>query len=115
MILAYYFTFKIMNLKNIIMKTLLKSKLVLFMIVAGLACSCKKNENTSTDTYTNEVDTTQTTIDSVNTTVDTTTTNSGTNGTTGATGEGSTGSGAAGTTQKGNTNLNDSTTTTPKR
>jgi hypothetical protein len=102
-----------MNLKNIIMKTLFKSKLALLVLAAGLAFSCKKNEPAPVDTY--DVDTTQTTVDSVNTTVDTATVNSGTNGTTGATGEGSTGSGAAGTTQKGNTNLNDSTkTTTPK-
>jgi hypothetical protein len=105
-----------MNLKSFIMKTLFKSKLALLVLLTGLAFSCKKNENTTTDGYTNDVDTTQTTVDSVNTTVDSTTVNSGTNGTTGATGEGSTGSGSAGTTQKGNTNLNDSTTTTtPKR
>jgi hypothetical protein len=105
-----------MNLKSCIMKTLSKSKLALLVLLAGLAFSCKKNETTTTDGYTNDVDTTQTTVDSVNTTVDSTTVNSGTNGTTGATGEGSTGSGAAGTTQKGNTNLKDSaTTTTPKR
>ncbi|MNQ47183.1 hypothetical protein D3C85_610190 [compost metagenome] len=98
------------------MKTLFKSKLALLVLLTGLAFSCKKNETVPADDYTNDVDTTQTTIDSVNTTIDTTTVNSGTNGTTGATGEGSTGSGAAGTTQKGNTNLNDSTTTTtPKR
>jgi hypothetical protein len=104
-----------MNLKSFIMKTLFKSKLALLVIVAGLAFSCKKNDTVPADGM-NDVDTTQTTVDSVNTTVDTTTTNSGTNGTTGATGDGSTGSGAAGTTQKGNTNLNDSTTTTtPKQ
>lgn len=107
---------KIMNFKSIIMKTLSKSKLALFVLLAGLAFSCKKNETAPADNYSNDVDTTQTTVDSVNTTVDSTKVNSGTNGTTGATGEGSTGSGAAGTTQKGNTNLNDSTTTTtPKR
>lgn len=104
------------ELKLFIMKTLFKTKLAVLGMVVVLAFSCKKNETNSTEIYTNEVDTTETTIDSVNTTIDTTTANSGTNGTTGATGKGSTGSGAAGTTQKGNTNLNDSAATpTPKR
>jgi hypothetical protein len=98
------------------MKTLLKSKAALLVIMAGLAFSCKKNETAPADNYGNNTDSTETTIDSLDTSIDTTTTNTGTNGTTGATGAGSTGSGAAGTTQKGNTSLNDSaTTTTPNR
>lgn len=98
------------------MKTLFKSKMMLLVLLAGLAFACKKNENVPAEDYPSEIDTTQTAVDSVNTSIDSTSVNSSTNGTTGATGEGSTGSGAAGTTQKGNTNLNDSTTTTtPKR
>jgi hypothetical protein len=96
------------------MKTLIKSKLALLVIAAGLAFSCKKNETAPTDGY--GADTTMTAVDTANTTVDSTTVNSGTNGTTGATGEGSTGSGAAGTTQQGNSSVRtDSTTTTTPR
>ncbi|WP_264538202.1 hypothetical protein [Flavobacterium sp. N1736] len=98
------------------MRTQIKLKAALFILLAGLSFSCKKNENAPADNYTNEADTTQETIDSVGTTPDTTSANSSTNGTTGATGEGSTGSGAAGTTQKGNTSVRtDSTATASKK
>jgi len=98
------------------MKTLFRSRAALLIIVAGLAFSCKKNDNAPADNYTGEGDSTETTIDSVDTSIDTTTTNTGTNGTTGATGEGSTGSGAAGTTQKGNNSVRtDSTANAPKQ
>jgi hypothetical protein len=101
------------------MKTLLRSKAALLIIVAGLAFACKKNETAPADNY-NETDTTQTTVDSVETTIDSTTTNSGTDmgasgsGTTGA--SGATGSGAAGTTQSGTSGSTaDTTTTAPRR
>jgi len=59
------------------MKTLIKSKLVLLVILTVLSFSCKKNETVPADTYT---DSTETTIDSVTTPIDTTTINVDTTG-----------------------------------
>jgi hypothetical protein len=55
------------------MKTSIKTKLALVVVLAGLAFSCKKNEPVPADTA-YEVDSTETTIDSVQTPIDTTTT-----------------------------------------
>jgi len=91
------------------MKTLFKSKIVLFLLFGGLLFSCKKADGSNTGDSANDTITTET-IDTVSSVSDSTTVNSATNGTTGATGEGSTGSGSAGTTQKGNSSLNTDST-----
>ncbi|WP_276381171.1 hypothetical protein [Flavobacterium sp. H4147] len=53
------------------MKTLLKTKIALLLVLAGLAFSCKKNETTNTDSYEN--DSISNTVDTVGPEVDTTT------------------------------------------
>lgn len=53
------------------MKTLIKSKIALLLILAGLSFSCKKNDTVPAETT---YDSTDTTVDSINATVDTTTT-----------------------------------------
>ncbi|WP_281233065.1 hypothetical protein [Flavobacterium gelatinilyticum] len=53
------------------MKTLLKTKIALLILLAGLAFSCKKNETTTTDSYEN--DSIQNTVDTIGPEVDTTT------------------------------------------
>ncbi|TPG33908.1 hypothetical protein [Flavobacterium pectinovorum] len=92
------------------MKTI-RIKIVLAIVVAGLALSCKKNETAPTD-YNKSADSTTTQIDTVGPNSDTTSVGAGT---TGATGEGSTGSGSAGTTQKGNTTVKTDSTSTNGR
>jgi len=53
------------------MKTLLRTKIALLLVLAGLAFSCKKNETTNTDSYEN--DSISNTVDTVGPEVDTTT------------------------------------------
>ncbi|QSW88741.1 hypothetical protein J0383_21190 [Flavobacterium endoglycinae] len=53
------------------MKTLLKTKIALLLVLAGLAFSCKKNETTNSDSYEN--DSISNTVDTVGPEVDTTT------------------------------------------
>ncbi|MEZ0129759.1 hypothetical protein AB9T88_08335 [Flavobacterium sp. LBUM151] len=51
------------------MKTLIKSKIALLVVIAGLSFSCKKTDTVPADaTY----DSTDTTVDSINAAVDTT-------------------------------------------
>lgn len=98
------------------MKTLIKSKIALLLVLFGMTVSCKNNETTPADNYGSEIDSAEVTVDTVGPNADTTNINSGTTGTTGATGEGSTGSGSAGTTQKGNPNVRaDSTSSANKK
>lgn len=52
------------------MKTLIKSKIVLLVVLAGLSFSCKKTDTVPADTT---YDSTDTTVDSINATIDTTT------------------------------------------
>lgn len=51
------------------MKTIVKMKIAFFILLIGLAFSCKKNETTTTDSYEN--DSIQNTIDTVGPEVDT--------------------------------------------
>lgn len=51
------------------MKTQIKTKVALVVLLAGLAFSCKKNESTTTESYEN--DSIQNTIDTVGPEVDT--------------------------------------------
>jgi hypothetical protein len=59
------------NKTHIIMKTLIKSKIALLVILAGLSFSCKKTDTIPAETT---YDSTDTTVDSINATVDSTTT-----------------------------------------
>ncbi|WP_456311760.1 hypothetical protein [Pseudomonas shirazensis] len=52
------------------MKTLIKSKIVLLVVLAGLAFSCKKTDTIPADT---SYDSTQTAVDSADATIDTAT------------------------------------------
>lgn len=92
------------------MKTILKTSFL--TLIFTLVLSCKNNQNSSTDPYADETDSTQAAVDSIGADSDTTSTS--TNGTTGATGEGSTGSGSDGTTQKGTTTINKDSTSNSK-
>ncbi|MBB4801787.1 hypothetical protein HNP37_001848 [Flavobacterium nitrogenifigens] len=92
------------------MKTILKTSFL--TLIFALVLSCKNNQNSSTDPYADETDSTQAAVDSIG--ADSDTTRTSTNGTTGATGEGSTGSGSDGTTQKGTTTINKDSTSTSK-
>ncbi|WP_264537895.1 hypothetical protein [Flavobacterium sp. N1736] len=51
------------------MKTRIKSKIALLVLLAGLSFSCKKNETVPAETT---YDSTTTTVDSMNTTIDST-------------------------------------------
>ncbi|MBW1655929.1 hypothetical protein K6T82_03415 [Flavobacterium sp. 17A] len=92
------------------MKTILKTSFL--TLIFTLVLSCKNNQNSSTDPYADETDSTQAAVDSIG--ADSDTTRTSTNGTTGATGEGSTGSGSDGTTQKGTTTINKDSTSNSK-
>ncbi len=94
------------------MKTPLRTKMALLILLAGLAFSCKKNENVPAENYDNKADTSAAAVDTIGAPGDTI--NSSRNGTTGATGEGSTGSGAEGTNQKGNTSIRTDSTSSVK-
>jgi len=52
------------------MKNLIKFRIVLFMLLAGVLFSCKKNDTIPADST--AYDSTETTIDSVDTTIDST-------------------------------------------
>jgi hypothetical protein len=60
------------------MKTLIKTKIALLVVIAGLSFSCKKTDTVPADTAYDSteiaVDSTTTTIDTANVTADTTTT-----------------------------------------
>lgn len=60
------------------MKTLIKTKIALLVVVAGLSFSCKKTDTVPADTAYDStevaVDSTTTTLDTANVTTDTTTT-----------------------------------------
>jgi hypothetical protein len=89
----------------------LKIKLVVALMFAGFAFSCKNDKTVSTDNADN-TDSTEIAVDSVGPNSDTTGVG---NGTTGATGEGSTGSGTAGSTQQGNSTVKADSTGTNGR
>jgi len=64
-------------IKKIIMKTLIKTKIALLVVIAGLSFSCKKTDTVPADsTYDSTdvaIDTTNTAMDTTNAAMDTTT------------------------------------------
>ncbi|WP_208610279.1 hypothetical protein [Flavobacterium phragmitis] len=82
----------------------------MLLLLIGLTSACKKNENNTVDPQHNyETDSMDMSVDTIGPAVDSSATmnqnQNGTNGTTGATGEGATGSGTDGSKQKGNQNV----------
>nr|WP_294781093.1 hypothetical protein [uncultured Flavobacterium sp.] len=92
------------------MKTLFKTRILMLLLLTGLAFACKKSDGNAVDPQMNqETDSMNMSVDTIGPARDSSATldpdQSGQNGTTGATGEGSTGSGTQGSTQKGNQNV----------